>query len=190
MFYFEQVSVFCMLINKNVLEWFLLMVCKEHTLLRSTKLISRNHPKVYFRLIREGRQMPKAEQLLYQTDKTSHRGCPLEKSVLKHFAIFTGKHLCWSLFISFIKKRLKHRCFTATKFLRTPWRTSVFGYFWTDFREWLFGTLFLDSRFQNQRGSVILQKYQSPSNHSFKHNLVHMSPLYLTPTLPFESKCL
>ena len=74
MIYFEQVSVFCMLINKNVLEWFLLMVCKEHTLLRSTKLISRNHPKVYFRLIREGRQIPKTEQLLYQTDKTATGG--------------------------------------------------------------------------------------------------------------------
>ena len=56
-------------------------------------------------------------------------------SVLKYFAIFTGKHLCWSLFLiklslfnkvaglkpgSFIKKRLQHRCFplNIAKFLR------------------------------------------------------------------------
>ena len=71
MFYFEQAFVFCMLINKNVLEWFLLKVFKELTLLRSTNLFSRNHPKLYFRLIREGRQMPNTEQLLYQTDKSS-----------------------------------------------------------------------------------------------------------------------
>ena len=46
-----------------------------------------------------------------------------EIGVLKNFASFTGKHLCWSLFFNkaagcrpatacnFIKKRLKHRCF-------------------------------------------------------------------------------
>ena len=31
---------------------------------------------------------------------------------LKNLAIFTGKHLCWRLFlINFYKKRLRHRCF-------------------------------------------------------------------------------
>ena len=49
--------------------------------------------------------------------------------VLKTFAIFTGKHLCWSLFFlcwclqvcNFIKKRLKHQCFSVNtaKYLRT-----------------------------------------------------------------------
>ena len=29
-------------------------------------------------------------------------GCSLQKVVLKNFAIFTGKHMCWSLLISFI----------------------------------------------------------------------------------------
>ena len=42
-----------------------------------------------------------------------------KKNVLKNFANFTGKHLCWSLFFnkvtglracSFIKKSLQHRC--------------------------------------------------------------------------------
>ena len=44
-----------------------------------------------------------------------------KKGVLKNFAIFSGKHLCWSLFlINFIKKRLQHRCFPANivKFCR------------------------------------------------------------------------
>ena len=36
----------------------------------------------------------------------------IRKTVLKHFAIFTGKHLCWSFFlIKFIKKKLQHRGF-------------------------------------------------------------------------------
>ena len=48
-------------------------------------------------------------------------------SVLKNFAIFTGEHLCWSLFLiklqacNFIKKRPQYRCFPVNivKFLRT-----------------------------------------------------------------------
>ena len=130
MFYFEQVFVFCMLINKHVLEWFLLVICKEHTLLRSMDLFSENHFKLYFWLIREGRETPNTEQFLYRRDKSSHRRCSIKKAVLKNFGIFIEKHLCWSLFISFIKKRLQQRCFTVTKFLRT----SAYGCFWTDFR--------------------------------------------------------
>ena len=42
--------------------------------------------------------MPIVEQLLYQTDKGSHRRCSVKKAVHKNFAIFLGKHLCWSLF--------------------------------------------------------------------------------------------
>ena len=54
----------------------------------------------------------------------------LQSSVLKRFAIFSGKHLRWSLFFNedaglqtcnFIKKRLQCRCFPVNiaKFLRT-----------------------------------------------------------------------
>ena len=46
-FYFGQVFVLCWLISKNVLECFLLIMCNEHTLRRSTK-ISRNRPALYF----------------------------------------------------------------------------------------------------------------------------------------------
>ena len=55
--------------------------------------------------------------------------------VLKNFAMFTGKHLCWSLFFNkyaglkacnFIKKRLQHRFFPVkfAKILRTPFFTE------------------------------------------------------------------
>ena len=53
----------------------------------------------------------------------------LKKGVLRNFANFTGKQLCWSLFLielqplglQLYKKRLQHRCFPVefTKFLRT-----------------------------------------------------------------------
>ena len=112
-FYFGQVFLFC----KNVLEWFLLITCKEHTLTRSTTLFSRNYPKLCFWLRRECRQMP---------DKNSHQRCFIEKAVLKNFVshrkapvlepVF-DKVACfqpWSL----IRKTLQNRCFPAAKFLR------------------------------------------------------------------------
>ena len=50
-----------------------------------------------------------------------------KRGALKNFAIFTGKHLYWSLFAdlqvsNFIKKRLQSWCFPVNteKFLRTP----------------------------------------------------------------------
>ena len=54
-----------------------------------------------------------------------------QKSILRNFVKFTGKHLCQSLFFNkvaalrpatLLKKRLRHRCFPLNfvKFLRTP----------------------------------------------------------------------
>ena len=57
-----------------------------------------------------------------------------KKGVLKNFAIFTRKHLCWSLFgvfgVNFIKKRLQRRYFPVniTKFLRTPILKNIWDY--------------------------------------------------------------
>ena len=118
-----------------------------------------------------------------QNDKSIHQRCSVRKGVLKNFAVY------WSLFFNCIKERLQHRCFSAAKFLRAPiLKKSAYGCFWTNFRKWLFWTLFLDSRFQNHLDSVILQKYQSLSKQSFKHNSAHMSSLHLTSTLPFDLK--
>ena len=55
--------------------------------------------------------------------------------VLKNVANFTGKQLCWSLFLTslqacnFIKMRLQHKCFSAkfAKFLRTPFLNNTSG---------------------------------------------------------------
>ena len=59
--------------------------------------------------------------------RRSHWRCSVKKGVLKKFGNFTGKHLCWSLFLiklqaqSLVKKRLQHWCFPVkfAKFLRT-----------------------------------------------------------------------
>ena len=47
-----------------------------------------------------------------------------------------------------------------------------------DFTKWLFRTLFLDSRFQSNSDSLILQTHQLLLNQSFKHNSVYMLTLY------------
>ena len=55
--------------------------------------------------------------------------------ILKNFANFIGKHLCWSFFLmklqalrpaTLLKTRLQHRCFPMkfAKFLRTPFFTE------------------------------------------------------------------
>ena len=72
--------------------------------------------------------------------RSSHEGCSMEKAVLKSFAKFAGKHLCWSIFstkfhaFNVIKERLLHRCFPVklAKFLRTPFSKNSF--------EWLLPT--------------------------------------------------
>ena len=51
----RQIFVFRRLINKNVLECFLIITSKEHTLTRSTNFCSRNHPTLCFWLRKEGR---------------------------------------------------------------------------------------------------------------------------------------
>ena len=60
------------------------------------------------------------------------------------------------------------------------------GLFQTGFRKWMFGTLFLESRFENYPDSVILQKSLLLSNQSFKQNSAHIQSLSLTPKLSFE----
>ena len=63
--------------------------------------------------------------------RSSHRRCSIKKAILKHFVIFTGKHLCRGLFFNkvaghqvcnFVKKRLLHRYFLVNvgKFIGRP----------------------------------------------------------------------
>ena len=122
MFYFEQDFAFCMLINKNVLEWFLLIICKEHALYRCANLSSRNHLTLCFCLIRESRQMPNTEKF-YQTDKSSYRKLLFnEESSSEKILQCSQENTCAgaSSFFNFIKKRLRNKCFTVAKFLRAP----------------------------------------------------------------------
>ena len=57
---------------------------------------------------------------IYTGCRSSHQRCSIKKTVLKNFAIFTRKHLCWSLFLNnvaglrpatLLKKRFQQMCF-------------------------------------------------------------------------------
>ena len=39
------------------------------------------------------------EEMLFCLLRSSHQKCSLKEGVLENFAISTGKHLCWSLFL-------------------------------------------------------------------------------------------
>ena len=65
--------------------------------------------------------------VLFHKIRSSRSQMFFKISVLKNFAVFTGKHQLWSLFLIKLQtwrsaKRLQHRCFPVNiaKFLRTP----------------------------------------------------------------------
>ena len=61
------------------------------------------------------------KQSFKQSLSKSHSQMFFKIGVLKNFA--TGKHLCWSLFLIKLKKRLQHRCFLVNiaKYLRAAY---------------------------------------------------------------------
>ena len=51
--------------------------------------------------------------------RSSHKSCSIEKAVLKYFAIFTGKHLCWSLLLIDCGTDLQFSCEYCKTFMNT-----------------------------------------------------------------------
>ena len=87
---------FCKSSNKNVLEWFLLIISKECNLTRSTNLLSRNHPTLCFWLRKDTQYILLTLWLEVQSSRSQMF---FKINLLKNFAIFTRKNLCWSLFL-------------------------------------------------------------------------------------------
>ena len=95
-FHFEQVFFFCSLLNKNVLEWFLIIICKGHTLTISTNPFSRNHPTLFFDEGEKVGRCPILNSYFTKLTKTANEDV-LKKTILKNFSISTRKHLYQSL---------------------------------------------------------------------------------------------
>ena len=51
----------------------------------------------------------------FRESKSNHRKCSVKKSVLKNLANFTGKHLCWRLFLIKLQAFCEHLLTTASK---------------------------------------------------------------------------
>ena len=99
--------------------------------------------------------------------RSSHRSCSVKKAVLKNFANFTGKHLCWSLFLItlqvfrpaiLLKKILLHWCFPMlfAKFLRTPSLQNIW--------ERLFLFISLQNNIANSSGEFGLDETSTKCN--------------------------
>ena len=65
--------------------------------------------------------IPRFLEAFIKRVKSSYRRCSVKKAVLKNFSIFTGKQLCWSLFLMKLQAWRLHRCFPVNivKFFRT-----------------------------------------------------------------------
>ena len=97
MFYFEQVFVFCRLINKSVLKWFLLIIYP--TVNRSKKRFSRNHPN---RFLIKNRRLADAQY--WTVTLPNWKMQPLEFSIK-------------TLFLKILQYSWENTC---VNFLRTP----------------------------------------------------------------------
>ena len=53
-------------------------------------------------------------------NRNSHQRCSIKEAFLKNFAIFTGKHLCWSLLL------IKLQAFKLVTLLKRNSNTSIF----------------------------------------------------------------
>ena len=68
---------------------------------------------MYNELFSEGSEEKCVPFLSMAWSRSSHWRYSMKKAVLKNFAVFKGKHLCWSLFLlktPFIKKRHSNTC--------------------------------------------------------------------------------
>ena len=111
-------------------------------------------------------------------------------------ALYTRNYLCWSLCLNKVAVHESYNSNTAVFlgilknfYKHLFWRTSAYGCFWSDFRKSLFKTFFSEQSLSKPSWlRVILQKYKSFSNQSFKQNSAHMPSLNLTPTLSCEPR--
>ena len=99
---------------KTVLEWFLLITCKEHSLCRSTTLFSRNwRPVLNSYFIKNWQKQP--TEVFYKKSCSKkfcniHRKIPVLGSLLNKVACLWTCNSIW--------KKLQQRCFPVAKFLR------------------------------------------------------------------------
>ena len=101
--------------NTSLILW-LSKVLWINILLIEPRILSRKVISVFFTCIKVNIMCTMSPRRTLCQTRTRHRRCSVKIGVLKNFANFARKHLCWSLFWP------QHRCFPVRfeKFLRTP----------------------------------------------------------------------
>ena len=87
------------------------------------------------------------------------------KYLLYLWSLIWSKRVCGSWYLTIWLKITVHSSVL-------DFQTVIFR---TDFRKWFFGTLFLNSPFQNHFVSVLLQQNQALWNQSFKRNWMYIT---------------
>ena len=87
--------------------------------------------------------------------KRNRRCSTTRKPILKNFAIFTGKHLCWSLFLS------KLQAVRPAILSNTNYNTGIFLWMWRNFQDHLFWEISANGCFSSSRNRKIGCKYPS-----------------------------
>ena len=124
MFYFGQVFVCCIFINKNMLEWFQLIICKEQIY----KPLQQKPSHIVILIKKRRRADPNAAQLLYQTDKSSTRRCCTKKLLLKisqHSQESTCVGVSYSTYKETPTQMFVCFQFPAANFLRTSMSKNI-----------------------------------------------------------------
>ena len=122
-------------------------------------------------------QMPNTEQLLHQTDKSSHRRCSIKNLFLPVLESLLNKIASLQDCI-FARKRLQHRCFSVGKFLRTYTLKNATKLTLDCLELWFWPVGFKTIL---PLITKILQKQHSLLSQSFKHNSALMSSFHLNP---------
>ena len=100
--YFRYSAVYnspVMLIAVNLLLVKVLLARESVAVFESILISSRSITLIYFWIINSyfGKVKVLVERKFY---KSSHQMCSIKTAVLKNFSIFTGKHLCWRIFLT------------------------------------------------------------------------------------------
>ena len=95
----------------------------------------------------------------------SQRRCSIKRAILKHFAIFMGKHFCWSLFL------IKLQTFRPATLLKRNSNAVAFLWILRNFKEHLFHRTPLDEYLRKFSTGAFLCNLQIFKNTKFEEHL-------------------
>ena len=105
-----QIFLFCKLFCTNISQVELEILRNSSSIFRYTHRRCSNIPRVKLEILRNFATIV----------RSSHWRYSRKKAILKHFVIFTGKHLCWGLFL------IKLQAIRSVTLLKRDSNTDIF----------------------------------------------------------------